>query len=242
MTLRPGRFSHVALAGALQTLNDMAPARVLLVTRAGAESNIEFFTSVFAFIERAELLAEDPPIEIKVPRYSVPRSLRNLATASFSMVRPIVDLWKDRRGVFGEEVRNALVATKLFQRTILVRKPPNSSRLITEHFGAGIMIMRPCESLLTIGHELNELPDRDYGAWMAEAYAETSLSRRLRLESVRAFVRTSAGTTLRTRYDRVLMPWHGKDNDLYVMCLSIQREVPVVVSAPVGAGRPIPEL
>jgi hypothetical protein len=234
VTLSPGGFSRVALAGALQTLNDLAPPRILLVTRSGSETHAELFTSVFAFIERAEQLAAEPPIEIKVPRYSVQRSLRNLATPPFAMVRPIVDLWKERRGELGEEVHRAIADAGLLHRTILARQAPQSSRLITEHFGAGIMIMRPCESMLTVGRELNEQPDRDYGAWMAEAYAETSWARRLRLESVRAFVRTSAGTTLRTRYDRLLMPWRGDGNDGFVMCLSIQREVPVVVSTALG--------
>lgn len=238
VTLRPGAFSHVALAGALQALNDIGPARILLITRSDAETDIEFFTSVFSFIERAEVLAAGPPIEIKVPRYSVPRSLRNLATPSFGMVRPIVDLWKDRRGAFGEEVHRLVIAQGLLQRTVLARQMTRSSRFITEHIGAGIKIMRPCEALLIVGRELNEQPDRDYGAWVAEAYAETSWARRPRLESVRAFIRTSAGTSLRTRYDRVLLPWRGDGDDLYVMCLSIRREVPVVMPAPVGAAVP----
>jgi len=229
VTLRPGGFSRTTLAGALQALNDLAPPRLMLVTRSGGETHAELFTSVFAFIERAEQLASDPPIEIKVPRYSVRRSLRNLTTAPFAMVRPIVDLWRERRGELGDDVQRAIGAAGLFHRTILVRHLGHSSRLITEHFGAGIMIMRPCESLQTIGRELDQQPDRDYGAWMAEAYAETCWARQLRLESVRAFVRTSAGTTLRTRYDRLLMPWRAGGSESFVMCLSIQREVPVVV-------------
>lgn len=237
VTLRPGAFSRVTLAGALQALNDIAPTRILLITRSGGESHAEIFTSVFAFIEHAEQLASDPPIEIKVPRYAVQRNLRNLATPAFAVVRPIVDLWKERRGEIGDEVQRAIIRSGMLPRTILTRQLARSSRLITEHFGAGIMIMHPCESLLTVGRELNEQPDRDYGAWMAEAYAETSWARRLRLESVRAFVRTSAGTTLRTRYDRLLLPWRGGD-ELFVMCLSIQREVPVIVSAITAAGVP----
>lgn len=230
VTLCPGGFSRVTLAGALQTLNDLAPPRIMLVTRSHKETHAELFTSVFAFIERAEQLAAEPPIEIKVPRYSVRRGLRNLTTPPFAMVRPIIDLWKARHGELGDEVHRMIVRAGLLHRTILVRQPARSSRLITEHFGAGIMIMRPCESMATVGRDLNEQPDRAYGAWMAEAYAETSWARRLRLESVRAFVRTSDGATLRTRYDRLLMPWRSAGNDLYVMCLSIQREVPVVVS------------
>lgn len=230
VTLCPGAFSRVSLAGALQALNDLAPPRILLVSRAGRGTEAELFTSVFAFIERAEQLAADPPIEIKVPRYSVQRGLRNLTTPPFAIVRPIVDLWKERRGELGEEVHQAVQRAGLFPRTILARQPAGSSRLITEHFGAGIMVMLPCEHLLIIGRELSQQPDREYGAWMEQAYAETGWARRPRLESVRALVRTSAGATLRTRYDRVLLPWQQK-GELFIMCLSIQREVPAVVAA-----------
>lgn len=236
VTLRPGTFSRVALAAALQALNDLAPPRIMLVTRSGGETHAELFTSVFAFIEHAEQLAAEPPIEIKVPRYSVQRSLRNLATPSFAMVRPIVDLWKERRGELGDEVHRAIVTAGLFSRAVLARQPAQSSRLIVEHLGAGIMIMRPCEAMLTVGHEFSEQPDRDYGAWVAEAYAETSSARRPRLDSVRAFIRASDGTTLRTRYDRLLLPWRSDGNDRFVMCLSIRREVPAVLSAAPGAG------
>lgn len=225
VTVRPGAFTRVALAGALQALNDLAPMRIVLVACVAGESQVELFTSVFAFIERAEHLAKEPPIEIKVPRYSVPRSLRNLATPPFAMVRPIVDLWKDRRGELGEEVFRAIAEGQMAQRMVLARQLPRSSRLITEHFGPGIKIYRPCEALLKVGLDLHDMPDRDYGAWVAEAYAETLWSRHLRLESMRVIVRTSVATTISARYDRVLLPWRYRGSDLFAMGLSIQREL-----------------
>ena len=230
ITLRPGGFSRTTLAGALQALNDLSPPRILLVTHTGNETHAELFTSVFAFIEHAEQLAADP-VEVKVPRYSVPRSLRNLTTAPFAMVRPIIDLWRERRGEFGEEVRRLVAAQGLLHRMILVRKSGASSRLITEHFGPGIMIMRPCESLLTVGRDFYEHhSDRSYGAWVADAYAEALWRRNPRLESVRAVVQTAAGPTLRVRYDRLIVPWRATGRDQVAMALSIQREVPVVVT------------
>ena len=239
VTLRPGGFSRVALAGALQALNDLAPPRIMLVIRSGSETQAELFTSVFAFIERAEQLASEPPIEIKVPRYSVQRSLRNLTTAPFAMVRPIVDLWRERRGELGDEVHRLVVAQGLLHRMILVRKAGGSERLVTEHFGPGIMIMRPCESLQTVGRDFYEHHrDRPYGAWVADAYAEALWRRHPRLESVRAVIQTSADTALRVRYDRLIMPWRSGANDLFAMALSIQREVPAVISKAAGAAPP----
>jgi hypothetical protein len=231
ITLRPAAFSRVTLAGALQALNDIAPTRILLVTRSGGESHAEIFTSVFAFIEHAEQLASDPPIEIKVPRYAVQRNLRNLATPPFAMVRPIVDLWKERRGELGDDVHRLVIAQGLLHRMILVRKAASSDRLVTEHFGPGIMIMRPCESLKIVGRDFYEHhADRQYGTWVADAYAETLRRRHLRLESVRAVVQTGAAAALRVRYDRLIIPWRSGSSDLFAMALSIQREVPTLVS------------
>lgn len=228
VTVRPGAFSRVSLAGALQALNDLAPTRILLVASTGGARQVELFTSVFAFIERAEQLAIEPPIEVKVPRYAVPRSLRNLATPPFAVVRPIVDLWKDRRGELGEEVFQALSRAGASRRMYLLRQRPGSSRLVTEHCAAGVTFLKPCEGLLMIGREFHEMPDREYGAWVADAYASALWGRQLKLESVRSLIRTSAATTLRTRYDRVLMPWHS-GTDQFVMGISIERETPTSV-------------
>jgi hypothetical protein len=228
VTMQPGAFSRVTLAGALQALNDLAPPRILLVSRAGGGTQAELFTSVFAFIERAEQLAADPPIEIKVPRYSVQRNLRNLTTPPFAMVRPIVDLWKDRHGELGDEVFRTLATAGVARRMYLLRQPQGSSRLVTEHCAAGVTFLKPCEGLLMVGRDFHEMPDRDYGAWVADAYAVALWGGRLRLESVRSLIRTSAATTLRTRYDRVLMPWRS-GNDQFVMGISIEREAPVSV-------------
>lgn len=225
VTLKPGAFSRVTLAGALQALNDLSPPRILLVARAAGETQAELFTSIFAFIERAEQLAADPAIEVKVPHYAVPRSLRNIATPPFAMVRPIVDLWKDRHGELGEEVQEAIAGAGLLPRLIVARQVPGSSRLVTEHFGPGIKIYRPCEALLTIGRDLDAMPDRAYGSWVAQAYDETLWGRRLRLESLRVTVGTSAATTISARYDRLLLPWTYRGSDLFAMAVSIQREV-----------------
>ena len=160
------------------------------------------------------------------PRLAIRRPPSILSHPGFEQLAPIVRLWRDRRGQASDDVHRVIRATGLFQRTILVRHV-SSSRLVVEHLGAGIRILRPCEALLAIGSDWGDwdgMPHRDYGAWVAQAYDEALWSRRLGVESVRASVRTSAGTILRTRYDRVLMPWRGTGSETFVMGVSIRRE------------------
>ena len=228
VALRERRFNFTAFAAAMLVLGRMKPSRIMLSVVGDGPPAFRIFFDLHDFCAEIEPLAAGKPVEIRIPRLSERRNRRVVNLAHFAGVRPIVELWERTRGELAEEVHRAILASGLLHRTILVRQMPQSSRLVTQHFGAGIMIMRPCEALRAVGRDLQDQPDKEYGEWLAEAYAETLWRRRLRVESCRALVRTSTATTLRTRYDRVLMPWHS-GNDLFVMCLSIQREVPVAL-------------
>lgn len=170
------------------------------------------------------------PIE-RLRRLSVPRPLTLLSTPGFTRVRPLFELWRRTGGVLGDEVHRAIRASGLDHRMVLVRNPAGSSRLVTQHFGAGIRTMRPCESLLALERDfLTHHVDGDYAAWVAEAYAETLWRRRPRLESIRALVRVGTAATLSGRYDRLVMPWRSDASDCFAMALSIQRAAPVLSS------------
>ena len=175
----------------------------------------------------------DLPQDAEAPaRLAILRPPSILNRPGFSHVEPILRLWRKTRGELTKDVDKTLIACRLLDRTVLVRQPFRSSRLITQHFGGGIRVMRPCDALLIVGRDFDEHhTDREYGPWVSKSYAETLWSRQIRIESVRATVRTSTGATLRARYDRVLIPWRWRDGDRLAMALSLQREVPVVIAA-----------
>ncbi|HXY99531.1 MAG TPA: hypothetical protein VEI03_05995, partial [Stellaceae bacterium] len=169
----------------------------------------------------------------QVRRLSARRSLLLLSTPAFAGARPLFELWQATRGELTEDVQSIMRASSVFQRMVVVRNPAGGARLIAQHFGAGIKVMRPCESLLTIDRDFHELhPDRDYVAWVAEAYAETLWRRRPHLESIRALIRMGASGTLVGRYDRLIMPWRSGSGDWFATALSIQRTAPVLSSIP----------
>jgi transcriptional regulator with XRE-family HTH domain len=163
------------------------------------------------------------------PTLAIGRPLVFLDRPGFAQVRSILTLWQDLRGELIDDVHRAVQAAGLLPRTILMRQV-SASRLVIEHLGAGIALLRPCETLLAIGREFDDMPDRNYGGWVAQAYDEALGGGAPRVASVRASVRTSAAATLRTRYDRVLLPWRGRGDEMYVMGLSIRREPPKEVA------------
>jgi hypothetical protein len=229
VALRERCFNLIAFTAAMLELGRTNPSRIMLSLTTDDEPAFRLFMDLHDFCREVEPLAMGRALEIRIPRLAERRSLRVLNLPEFHAVREIIELWRGTHGELTDDVRRTAFASGLSQRTVLLRRV-SSSRLITEHLGAGIMILRPCEALLTIGRDFDDMPDRDYGAWVAEAYHEVLWSRGLRVDSVRASVRTSASSTLRTRYDRVLMPWRRKGDEMFGMGVSIRRESPTEVS------------
>jgi len=227
VSLRSGRFSLLTLAAALYALVDRRPRRIVLAVFWGEDWSYEMFTSLGSFAERAEDLAAGEPIAGRPRWLAVEKALDALELPAFEKVKPVVELWRANRGRFSEELYKTLSECDLMHRSLLLRRLPRSSRLVYQHFGSGIKVMKPCEAFAMIGCDAHDVPDKEYGGWVAECYHRALSRRRLRLEAVRATVRTS-GPTLRVRYDRLLMPWRRADRDLYVLSVSMRRELSTV--------------
>lgn len=221
------RFNLTSFTGAMLALGRMKPSRIILSAQRSDRRGtpvFHVFMDLHDFCSHTEPLAAGKPIEIRHALLVETRGLHVLNYPSFAGARPIAYLWKQTRGEFSTDIERALVAGGVRERMILARQLSRSERLITENVGVGINFLRGCD---IIGRDLEQQPDQRYGAWMAQTYAEALRSRRLRVESCRAQIRTSTATTLRVAYDRVLIPWRSKGGEFFAMCISLQRAEPV---------------
>ncbi|HYM01367.1 MAG TPA: hypothetical protein VET85_00395 [Stellaceae bacterium] len=221
--LRAGAFGKAALAGALYLLKQENAQRILLAIFADGEWSHEVLTGVWEFAERAEVLAEDGPTLVRYPWLAEERNLKVLAMPNFSRFRPLIQLWESYRGRLPHDIEALVSRFGMMHRMVLARQRPKSSRLVFAHFGIGIEFMRPCQTFLVIDRDIADVPDREYGARTSRAYAECLAGHRPRLESIRATIRDSETTAIQTRYDRMLLPWAGPGNDLFVMGISLTR-------------------
>jgi hypothetical protein len=228
VSLRSGTFSLLSLTATLYLLLDRQPPRIVLAVFWGEDWSYEMFTSLGPFAERTEDLAAGEPVAGRPRWLAVEKNLDALRLPAFDRVRPVVDLWKASRGRLSEDFYRTLSASDLMHRILLLRRLPRSSRLVYEHFGGGIKVMKPCEAFTMIGRDAHEVADKEYGGWVAECYGRAASRHRLRLEAVRATVRTSEAATLRVRYDRLLMPWRRTDADLFVLSVSMRRQLSTV--------------
>jgi len=227
VALRSGGFGLEALAGALYELKERRFRRIILAIFAEGEWAYEMLGSTWEFADRAEHLLDGGPVRVLHPWLAAERDLAALSLPTFAAVQPIVALWREAGARYCEELPQALKRAGMLSRAVLLRRPPNSSRLLVEHFGSGIRIRRPCESLLAVGRDFEDMPDRAYGDWAARAYSEALAEGHIRLESVRAVIATSEAATLRIRYDRLLMPCRSAGSDAFILGLSLRRELSV---------------
>jgi hypothetical protein len=228
VSLRAQRYSLLTLTAVLYVLLDRRPRRIVLAVFDGGDWSYEMFTSLGAFAERTEDLASGKPVAGRPRWLAAEKDIGALSQPTFAKVWPVVDLWKSNRGRLGRDLHEALRAVDLTHRAVLVRQIPGSSRLVYEHFGAAIKMMRPCEAFEMVGRDVESVPDKAYGAWVAESYAKALSGRRVRLDAVRATLRTSEASTVRVRYDRLLMPWYRAGADLWVLSVSMRRQLSTV--------------
>jgi hypothetical protein len=151
---------------------------------------------------------------------TVRRPLKVLSCPDFAQVAPLIGLWSDRRGQLTDDVEDALLTSGILARVIILRRPPKSSRLVTQHFGSRIVFVRPSD---IVGRDIQDLPDPNYGELVAQAYDEVLWHRQPVVYATRAIIRTWDGKTIDARYDRVLVPWRWRGSDQFAMCISLRR-------------------
>ncbi len=165
------------------------------------------------------------------PRIAVRRPLGLIRRPAFAGLALFLQLWRSSRGRLPSDIGDFVARTGLLHRTVFVRRPTRSSRLIVEHVGAGIEMFKPCESLLLVGRDIDELTDRDYGAWVAGAYARTLAGERPALASIRARIRIAPDRVIEGRYERFLLPWAGAAGERFVLCISLTRSSRILAPA-----------
>jgi len=159
--------------------------------------------------------------------HSERRPLEALDGPRLAKFRPLLRLWQASRGRWNGDIGDMIERSEL-KRTLLVRRPPRGDRLIFEQFGSGMRTRKPTDTYFVemLGYDMYDLPDQEYGAWMAETYDRTLVHRRPRLDYTEAVVSPSSLLVYRIRHNRLILPW-SVGSDLFVMGVSMPKELAV---------------
>jgi transcriptional regulator with XRE-family HTH domain len=174
----------------------------------------------------------------RVPGIVVERPPQLFSGRSFPEFFSLLNIWEARCGAMSRDLLDELLAGHLARKIVLLRQAAASSRLLVEQYGEGIAFLRPCQALALVGREYEDLPDRDFGRWLLDGYAATLATDKPRLESMLADIRTPEDVVMRSRFDRLLLPWHGIGGHRYVLSIPLirQRSTVSTEDEPIGVG------
>jgi transcriptional regulator with XRE-family HTH domain len=141
--------------------------------------------------------------------------------------QPVIQAWEESRGVMSRDLLADFIAAPMARRVVLLRQPSGTRHLVVEHFTTAVAALTPCQAISLVGRPLDDMPDGDFGRWLTEGYTETLSSQSPRLEGVLADIRAPDEKVMRSRYDRLLLPWQSR-GDRFVLSVSVVRRRDVV--------------
>jgi hypothetical protein len=97
-------------------------------------------------------------------------------------------------------------------------------RLETNAVSDVVQAYLPCERMSMLGRDVEEQPDGIYGEWLASAYRElVNDAVEPGLHTVEAVVSCVGGQSVRTRYERLLLPWRSPGGDRWITSQPVLR-------------------
>jgi hypothetical protein len=136
--------------------------------------------------------------------------------------RPLALKWRISFGEFDSSIISLAVTHHLLSRLIIVGIRPSRSEPAWRFIGDGHKWIGSNYHFSGIGESVQNMPDRDYGAWAAEYYKSVATARQPRYDLITGVLRyqdeDGRPTRLR-RYERLMLPWKTTSDEVFVtMC------------------------
>jgi len=223
VSLRPAMVRPPALAGLFYHLAEAAPERLLL-SYLQREWKHELLRSAHEATLRLEDLVDAASARHPRSTYLVQRhSLAPRRHSALERLSPLLAVWHLVSGRYPDRLVDLLGALGVLDRAVVHRNPAGTNRLIFDHRGTAFSHYRPSWNLLAVGRDIEDQPDRAYAARTAETYRAVLQDEEPRFEAVDAVITTPGRDVLRSRYDRLILPWRGSDGDRFVTGISVLR-------------------
>lgn len=161
-----------------------------------------------------------PPVNSK---YVVqPQDYSKLFMSEDTPLRRLAQKWQMSFGYFNESVIPFAIKHRLLSRTVIAGVSRRSASPVFRFIGDGFSWMSDDYQFFGIGQQIENLPDKDYGAWLAEYYKSVAATGQPRYDVVTATIEKSppASEAYRTRYERLLLPWKTPSEETFVSLCS----------------------
>ncbi|HVH76740.1 MAG TPA: hypothetical protein VM755_17630 [Stellaceae bacterium] len=136
-----------------------------------------------------------------------------------SPFRPMAQKWRAAFGYFDETVVPFAVKHQLLSRMIIVGVRPPTTDPVFRFIGDGFRWAGQGYLASGIGDKVQNQPDGEYGGWVSEYYRSVATSGQPRHDLITAVLHyeDEPGRPSRvTRYERVLLPWKTRSDEIFV--------------------------
>lgn len=153
-----------------------------------------------------------------------PREFSGLFGDDDSPFRPMAQKWRAAFGYFDETVIPFAIKHQLLSRMIIVGVRPPVADPVFRFIGDGFRWAGQGYLETGIGDKVQNQPDGEYGGWVSEFYRSVARSGQPRHDLITAVLRyeDEPGRPCRvTRYERVLLPWKTRSDEVFVSISSM---------------------
>jgi hypothetical protein len=220
--LHPRNVQLPALLAVQQQLLT-SPARLFRMKHFDTAWRSEIMTSAERAISRlSELCAPafaPPPRE----RFTAePQAFSSLFTDENSPLRPFAQKWRVSFGYFDPSVISFAIEHQLLSRMMIAGVRPRTMDPVFRFIGDGFKSLDHDYPFHAIGERIENLPDKEYGGWVAEFYKSVARTAQPHYDVVTAAIeaRPASNKFFVTRYERLLLPWKTPSDEVLVTVVS----------------------
>ncbi|TMK11190.1 MAG: hypothetical protein E6G72_08645 [Alphaproteobacteria bacterium] len=141
-----------------------------------------------------------------------------------NQLRPLAQKWRVTFAHFDPSFISLTVRQQLLPLTAIVGVKPPTNEPVFRFIGDGHRWVGTQYRVNGIGEKVENLPDRDYGGWVAEFYRSVASSGQPRYDVVTAAMQyeDEAGKPRRlVRYERLMLPWKTPSDEIFVSSCAI---------------------
>lgn len=223
VSLRPERVRRPTLATLFYRLAEVRPQRLVL-SYLGRDWQHEVVGNAHEAMLRVEDLVASSAGWHPGAGYTVQRhSLVMRRHPSLQELAPLLAVWHLAAGRSPCPLPEVLGRLGFLNRSVIVRNPARSGRMVFEHRGKSFTFYQPCWNLLAMGRDVEDQPDLDYGKHTARCYREAFAEDAPRFESIDAVIRTPGREVRRSRFDRLILPWRMPNGERAATGVSLLR-------------------
>jgi hypothetical protein len=147
-----------------------------------------------------------------------PRDYSALFTDTTSPLRFMAQKWRMSLGYFDPSVIPFAIKHDLFSLMAIAGVKARGGDPVFRFIGDGFKWLHNEYQFNGIGERIENLPDKEYGGWLSEFYKSVATSGQPRYDTVTAAIQTDpeSGKPYLTRYERLLLPWKTRSDEIFV--------------------------